>query len=1324
MPIVSLNKLTNTESKESERPLSFVDWRKNKKSVSVQEAERQYSDYLKKFEEQKTKKSIESVNKLKDDYTNLLKRLQVIFEDDEEFKRYRDIDLDSTTDLSIAIPLYARKLKEIALLYVNKRQEIKNKKIEYNLVGSGGGLEKLFYSMISSKFTKSDKIKISNESPLITDFPEFSSINKDFDIEISELYDTTNYYDEQLNPFACLFNDICYNLVSTPLSSRADPLENLYLCEPEDATVDQLLQQAYQKYISTDVSFVSGGYYIENYRDLTLDIQDGNNFFYWFSGKTVYEIPEGIYDDLPVNSFEWTNATGGSASDISDLMFVNVGNVETKAAWLKEVEFEETAATMSATMIDGKTFKFPFPDFGSSSVGGEWSGPGLDDTQPKEKKFFPTEEDFTRTETRINQTYWNAFDTISTVRPIYLQETTLGENGIANNNFNSSDKIYVNEEFANTNISYETKEGAWLYDFRQTQIPITQGENQIYFPLQRFDVEDELFYNYNKDISVALSSLDVGECFAGSVAGLELSSSDVIIKNRTVCGSEIEAAWLQAKPLRYFTNFDKGDCACNPDEQTYFTGWAYTSGGIQTSLSFRCEANDFVRFIWTGETTEINRVRGFTGFDHDDTCPYKQEDHSVSLADKNFLNTANKELFEKWKNCECQAIQHSPFGHNQDNVEHFKITPDIIVRDSSYPDVFNFKSWRGRDGNDYTQSADAARFYPTNLIETDLGWGKGLWRNMEGDSFVLEKGQAYIYYRATNNSCEFESPYFVINEEYGDGTVADDDCERVSYHPEWRKATLNAQGEWIDTGEASDMVLEFGDFLNYIHRQTYTEEQKKMLYNGVEIDTLSGEFVTIKNDLSSNIDYLTFENTHDSVNFLIKIPLPETTYWGKFSYNDGTTTSQTNGKDVRIVYDYLQITQPELSQIVLSDRNIIEYKFGNENSSCFVWEQPLNFDVYAPSKKWKILNTEECVSTEILSYLNSQITNCYNRVNNCWSDCDNLDGCGPEQFCNPTKTGITATNVDSDIVFNTELSGIPVFVNYFARNDFQQDVQVKDVTFGDKSLFVPLVSGKYVTPETPWRDLLNQEGSNFVIEENINNLQTKEDLNFYHPTMMGMGRFETFNDSETLTVNSSGLNIFRENNYFDKPFSQNYKDSKYITDLSQSGFEENIVCPVRQTFVPYTNKNEKYNKKFNGLYSDPLSYSPWESCGVWKDEDTWKNIKGQYNIDCENDWYSNQLNLSSNVWDWQTDVFGNEYYVTNDDLTTHSSNPTSYNTVYVKMIGGEVFPMDIALSATLSSVLVITPDLSLSACPYGEGEAAMVGDIQVIDEDMLSLLFS
>jgi hypothetical protein len=730
----------------------------------------------------------------------------------------------------------------------------------------------------------------------------------------------------------------------------------------------------------------------------------------------------------------------------------------------------------------------------------------------------------------------------------------------------------------------------------------------------------------------------------------------------------------------------------------YYTDWEFLSGGAQAGLSFKVDGGQLVRFTWTGDTIDINNVRGFTGFQHDDSCPYKREDFSTSIVGKNFLNDQNRDIFEMWKKCSCQAVQYSPFGHDKTNLNYYNITPDFIVKDTGYPTIFNPKNWLGSDGKDYISSKDSAKFFPSNLLEKDIGWGSGVWKAQTGESFILEKGKSYFYYRSDVNNCDYASPFFVINQKYNNGTIPIENCVKTTYVPQWYKAVKDENGQWIDAGVVSDMTLFFGDFLTYTHRETTAEIKRRFLYNGVEVTSTSGNYVTIVGD-DPNISFVEFSNEVPSVNFLIKIPIStEKNYWGLANYSEDVSTNRKIGidaNDFRVVYDYLQITQPEPSRILLSDKNVLEYKFGPCRNECFLWEDTFTFTVSAPVRKWNEIIFDGCVESDILSYLNSEITNCYIRETRCLSDCDSTRTCGCEYFCNPTKTGLTATSLDSTILFNTELSGIPMFVNYYAINAFDALVTLQDITNGEKSVLVPIVTGSYVTPQTPWRDLLNQNGSNFVVEESISNLKTKKEINFYTPKKIGMNRYETFDSETTFVPNNSGVNVYRKDNYFDPPYGKKLNNSQYVTDYSLGKNQGRILSEDKQTFFAYTNENEKFGKDYYGLYQTPLKFSPWNyQTGEWDGSDVYKNYRNQLNINCVNDWYSSQLSLTGDVWNWETDVYGNSYFVVNSNPLTFNSPPSSYNTVFIKYQNNKVETIATAMSSLITTYNNISVSLA------------------------------
>lgn len=1291
MPSINLNNISEPQTLTdgyTNKPLSFIEWTKRNTGISFSDGQNQYKQYVNDFYKEVSKKNEITSSALKNDYTNLILQLGIIFKDDVEFERYKNIDVTSSTDLTIAIPEYAKKLKEIALFYAKKRNELKDKKLEYNLVGSTEGLTKILYNKLVSTFTKNNVSTFINDNPLISTSPILSAIQKEMTIEIEELYDTVDYYESSshLNPFACALNALCYTSTNIPVSAKADPLEYSYICNPSNETVEGLLQEAYVKYIGTDRYYISGGFYNEKYIDVTMPIFQGDNFFYWFSGKTVFDIPEGEYGDLNIHDISWANASGGATIDESDIIFVNAGNNYTKGAWLQKTEYTTIDATMSATINDGKIFKFPYSYMGTSAYGGDWSGPGIDDTVKlgrSAKSFFPTEEAFDNNKVAVSDLYWNTFSTISTVNPINIQELTLGKSsGYASNNYNNADKIIIfKDNDSGRRVYNESNTTSWLYDFRQTQFPISVGYNNILFPIQTYKDATELFFQYDVGNPVALSSLKVGDCFAGAIAGETILESDVIIKNYSICGPEIEAAWLKAVPLKLFTGKDKLECLCDEQRITHFTDWKFTKGGFQSSLAFVCKPGSQIRFTWTGNNTDINKIKGFTGFEHDDSCPYKHMDHSVSTVDKNFLDDTNKDLFEKWKHCTCHAIYHSPFGHNIADIEYYNIIPDFIVKDNTYPSEFNRKTWTDSDGNDYTSSSESARFYP-NIIEKDVGWGAGEWKNQKNGSFVLEKGVSYIYYRASVNLCSFESPYFIINSVYDDdGTnnVQSDACETISFVPQWIKAIKNVNDEWEDTGLVSDMILNFGDFLVYDHKESYIEQKSKMYYNGVDISSLSGSNITLDvNDPA--VSYSTYTREVAAINFIIKIPITgNLPYWA--TKYDNTS---------RIVNEYLHITQPEPLNFVLENEDVIEYKFGLCDSKCFIWEQPLTFLVYDPIFRWNEILTDNCVKSDILDYINSEISNCKTQTIRCLSDCSDSIKCGCEHYCTTAKKGVTATSNPSDIIFNTEIRGIPLLVNYYALKEFRPVFTIRDLTYGEFPIYTPVVSGLYISAERPWAKLISPDSADFVVEENITNLKTEKELNFYMPRRIGMNRYETYDSSNTVSANNITTQLIGIDNSFEYPLIKTSSNSEYVTEYSHGKRHGNITGD-HQTFYPYTNTNERYGKEYYGLYNNDISFTPWNDSSIkWSENDILVDYKNIIDKDCLATWSSLQYNLSGDVWKWETDIYNNQYFLIFAEAIDFSETPITYGTGYLKNSIGTVIPFNIGLSAIFNRYLNIS----------------------------------
>ena len=106
MPLITLKTVANTNQSDSSNrivPLSYTEWTTQNGIILQDNSESKYNNYLSTFFADKTQKAAKENQQLRDDYINLLKRLQIIFKDDEEFDRISQIDFDNETELKIAI---------------------------------------------------------------------------------------------------------------------------------------------------------------------------------------------------------------------------------------------------------------------------------------------------------------------------------------------------------------------------------------------------------------------------------------------------------------------------------------------------------------------------------------------------------------------------------------------------------------------------------------------------------------------------------------------------------------------------------------------------------------------------------------------------------------------------------------------------------------------------------------------------------------------------------------------------------------------------------------------------------------------------------------------------------------------------------------------------------------------------------------------------------------------------------------------------------------------------------------------------------------------
>lgn len=72
----------------------------------------------------------------RDRYIFLLERLNIIFENDPEFIKFRITDFNDYRQIKNAIPLYSKKLMELSIYYRKQREYIKSATYRNSLYGS------------------------------------------------------------------------------------------------------------------------------------------------------------------------------------------------------------------------------------------------------------------------------------------------------------------------------------------------------------------------------------------------------------------------------------------------------------------------------------------------------------------------------------------------------------------------------------------------------------------------------------------------------------------------------------------------------------------------------------------------------------------------------------------------------------------------------------------------------------------------------------------------------------------------------------------------------------------------------------------------------------------------------------------------------------------------------------------------------------------------------------------------------------------------------------------------------------------------------------
>lgn len=781
--------------------LSYSDWSKNM-GIYADISQVMYLEYLNDW--YKNYNVVQNISnnhqEIKKQYVQLIKDLNFLFNADERDLFLSDINYDDPDDLIYVIPYLAHKLKEITQIIAGKREEIKNSKFKQGMIGSNLGLEKILYQYVLKNFTKKDysftKVPI---SPLISFFPELSSVSNDFYIEIEELYDTKNYHDsdptvdindyESLTslmdhyPYDNLTEDDINNLLLTKFFPRIAPtplskIFNEFLTSVptlSTTTLSALSAQytaktfniisANQKYLGESVYGLTAVKVVEaNIPDyvINLNIAEGNNYFYWPSGDKISDSSQigNIFEPIPINKSNLLNNRNvfGSSYRDSDLIFTDKGGT-LEGAWLKGTRTIQTTGDMSINLFggDSRFFIYPYVGFDINSKDLSFKRYSLNDDS---YMLYQTLDESIKKDL-LNFYYTNQLPN-SSVHEMYLNQSRLAYGGATAGKFSSTSDTIVKTPSANqqqvwSDELYGNVEKAFLFKFIKTDIPISTGINNILWPIMNYSNGQGSVNNLPLSLDeeaclpTILGNLSPAQNMCGATAGNSFNTADVIYKVSDNTGNNpVEAAWLGAGNI---SQLDYTQHVIPVYATSAINCAEFVDGPIQPSLSFIAKPGEYTSFIWMDQDTPADDV--FLYREHAADCPYGESYPHNFYSNQDYQNPTplnDNKTFPLTKTpCNCRSVYYSPLGHDGELVTDYNSTmADMLFADpQGLGEDFAFNSWV--DTRDFTPyDSPQFSFYQINgRMDKQVGYGVGKWKTGDGQRMILKTGRRYTYYRSS-----------------------------------------------------------------------------------------------------------------------------------------------------------------------------------------------------------------------------------------------------------------------------------------------------------------------------------------------------------------------------------------------------------------------------------------------------------------------------------------------------------------------------------------------------------------------------------------------
>jgi len=187
--LFSITNNLDDEKKDSVKPFSFIEFIDNSRQTQKDSNTIDlYKIYLQNWNQLNNKSNTESNNIVKEQFINLFKEITLKFTSPEEKRYLQNIDFSDEENISIAVPFFSSKIKEIILYYQERRKTHTKDLKEIQSKGNKTNVS----NYIKSKLL--DFVENNESEDVQTITQKLSSIQKFVEIDIEDSYDIYNDY--------------------------------------------------------------------------------------------------------------------------------------------------------------------------------------------------------------------------------------------------------------------------------------------------------------------------------------------------------------------------------------------------------------------------------------------------------------------------------------------------------------------------------------------------------------------------------------------------------------------------------------------------------------------------------------------------------------------------------------------------------------------------------------------------------------------------------------------------------------------------------------------------------------------------------------------------------------------------------------------------------------------------------------------------------------------------------------------------------------------------------------------------------------------------